>query len=79
MPTVLLRLLKTNRNCAIFIHIEDLLHLEISLSIFLDLKVAEPCEKLITNCFWKSRQINCSEIFIKSKTQSGFCCSSDLK
>ncbi|XP_044749846.1 sodium channel protein Nach-like [Coccinella septempunctata] len=42
-------------------------------------EVAEPCDMLITNCFWKSRSVNCTQIFEKTKTQSGFCCSLDLK
>ncbi|KAK9875591.1 hypothetical protein WA026_009394 [Henosepilachna vigintioctopunctata] len=37
-------------------------------------EVAQPCDELITNCYWKNRKINCSYIFVRSKTQSGFCC-----
>ncbi|KYB27860.1 pickpocket protein 28 [Tribolium castaneum] len=42
-------------------------------------QLAQPCEQMISDCFWNSKQSNCSDIFTLVKTTSGYCCSFNYK
>lgn len=38
-------------------------------------QLAQPCETMIDDCFWKGNKTDCDDLFTMIKTESGFCCS----
>lgn len=36
--------------------------------------VSQPCHKMILNCMWHDKQVNCSELFHPIETDYGYCC-----
>lgn len=32
------------------------------------------CEDLLINCQWQGNEVNCLDIFVRRRTQEGFCC-----
>lgn len=43
------------------------------------LELMQPCDKLLSHCYWLNQRIPCNDVFETTKSSEGFCCSFNYK